>query len=304
MSLQNVENFEAPQVRILIYADGIMRFTDFTRIRTLLESGSYPHISFKITNAHRDDSQNEKKRIDKGPVKLTDLNILDGYDEIWLFGSKGSQPLSDAEIDLLKEFMRAPKSGGVLVTGDHGPLGKGLAERIPRAGAMRRWDVEALGPNRHSSLVEGPDENSSFSAQDESDDRPQTIHYLRFPINAPAGVRLQPHPVLCGPDGPIDVLPDHEHEGEATAPAVNDDNVSIWPKNQDGSHQEQPIVIAWGDVTDPQILLKRFRVISVYNGHTVNIGRIIADSSWHHWDNSNLRGFESSRPTSLIAAPG
>lgn len=84
-----------------------------------------------------------------------------------------------------------------------------------------------------------------------------------------------------------DDLIDHDHEGEAMAPPVNAQNLATWPRSQAG-HQEQPVVIAFGDVKDPDVHFKQFGVISVYNGHTVGLGRIIADSSWHHWLNSNL----------------
>lgn len=287
-----LSNTERPQVRILIYADGFFDFLDLTHIRALLEAGPFPHISFKVTSAHRDESHSEDAKIDLGPVKLTDLHLMEDFDEIWYFGADTEQELLQEEKDLLTRFMQAPKFGGVFVTGDHGPLGQLIGEAIPRAGAMRRWDIPPFGPNRNSSLVEGPDNNTTFTAQDEADDIPQLIHYLRFPLNAPAGVPLQPHPVLSGPDGPIDVLPDHEHEGQAIAPEVNDANAATWPKNQDGTHQEQPVVIAFGDIKDPQLQSRRFGVISAYNGHTVDVGRIIADSSWHHWLDSNLSGFE------------
>ena len=31
-------------------------------------------------------------------------------------------------------------------------------------------------------------------------------------------------------------------------------------------------------------------VISAYNGHNVDVGRIVADSTWHHWFDINLTG--------------
>lgn len=287
-----LENTERPQVRILIYADGFFDFLDLTHIRNVLEAGPFPHISFKVTSAHRDEARSEDARIDRGPVKLTDLNVMEEFDEIWYFGADTDQALLPEENTLLTQFMQRPKFGGVFVTGDHRPLGQLIGETIPRAGAMRRWDIPPFGPDRNSSLMEGPDNNTTFNAQDEADDVPQIIHYVRFPPDAPAGVPLQPHPVLAGPDGPIDVLPDHEHEGQAIAPKVDDTNVATWPKNQDGTHQEAPVVIAFGDIKDPSLQTRRFGVISVYNGHTVDAGRIIADSSWHHWLDSNLSGFE------------
>lgn len=278
---------EPSEVRILMYADGQMDLADLKYVRTLLESQPYPFVNFRITTAHRDQPQNINRNIDRGPVTLTDLNIIENFDEIWLFGFRNFLEQGNEVKALVEQFMTAPKHGGVLVTGDHLALGRGLGGNIDRVGHMRLWTIAVDGPNRHSSLEEGPDPNTSFDAQDEADDRPQMIHYRRFPVGAPAGVRLQPHPVLSGPDGPIDVLPDHQHEGEAVAPDVLP--AAEWPSNAQ-NHQEQPFVIAWGDVKDPQVNFRQFGVISAYNGHTVDVGRIIADSSWHHWLNSNLVG--------------
>lgn len=278
---------EPSEVRILMYADGQMNMSDLRYVRTLLESQPYPFVSFRITTAHRNLPQDPDRNIDRGPVTLTDLNILDNFDEIWLFGFRGFLEEGNEVKALVEQFMAAPKRGGVLATGDHRPLGRGLGESIDRVGKMRNWTVDLDGPNRNSSLEEGPDPNTSFDAQDEADDRPQMIHYRRFPVGAPSGVTLRPHPVLSGPEGPIDVLPDHQHEGEAVVPA--DLPAAEWPSNAQ-NHQEQPFVIAWGDVKDPQLQYKQFGVISAYNGHTVDVGRIVADSSWHHWLNSNLIG--------------
>jgi hypothetical protein len=289
------------EVRILIYADGLMTFTGGTfgglqHVKTLLESNAYPHVDFDITTAHREGV--DTTATITSAVKLTDLNLIDSFDEVWFFGHREANiihGLTTAERTLLDEFMtkRAEsnvlKQGGVLVTGDHSNLGEAIGRPITRAGEMRRWDVDGDGARRYSSLEEGPDANLTFDDQDQRDDRPQTIHYTRFPVDAPAGVKLQPHPVLCGPDGPIDVLPDHQHEGEAVVPTTL---TTAWPTNASG-HQEQPFVIAFGDIKDPQVHYRQFGLISAYNGHTGDVGRIVADSSWHHWVDLNLLGLEA-----------
>lgn len=285
-----------PEVRILMYADGPMQFSGGTfgglqYVKNLLESRAYPHVDFDVTTAHRQGV--DPTATITSPVSLTDLN-LDSFDEIWFFGYNDNhiKPLTKVELALVDEFMTRSKEsgtnkrGGVLISGDHSNLGEALGRNITRAGMMRSWDVDGVGEERHSSLEEGPDVNLTFDDEDQSDDRPQTVHYRRFPVDAPAGVRLEPHPVLCGPDGPIDVLPDHQHEGEAVAPSIKP-NDPAWPTNSAG-HQESPFVIAWGDVKDPQVQYRQFGVISAYNGHTVDAGRIVADSSWHHWVDLNL----------------
>jgi hypothetical protein len=284
---------EPTEVRILMYADDFMEFSDLRHIRKLLESQPYPHVRFTVTTAHRDKQAAPIANIDLGPVKLPDLKIMDDFDVIWFFGSRPVLPTAerDAINDLMKQFMGPEKFGGVLVTGDHSALGRGLAGTIPRVGAMRLWTIPGIGKDRHSTLVEGPDDGDGFNAEDEADDRPQTINHTRFPLGASTGVALQPHPVLSGPNGPIDVLPDHEHEGEAVVPTEEEaKDTTIWPKI--GEHQELPVVIALGQTKDPNVNFKQFGVVSVYNGHAVEVGRIIADSSWHHWLDSNLSGLE------------
>ena len=282
---------EPTEVRILMYADDFMEFTALRHIRKLLESQPYPHVRFTVTTAHRDNSTNPIQNIDLGPVRLPNLSIMNDFDVIWFFGSRAFLPAAerDAHNELMRRFMGPEKLGGVLVTGDHSALGRGIAGTIARGGAMRLWTIPGTGKDRHSTLVDA-ENNALFNTEDESDDRPQTINYTRFPLGASTGVTLQPHPVMSGPDGPIDVLPDHEHEGAAVAPIEETGDTTIWPKV--GEHQELPVVIAHGQTIDPNVNFRQFGVVSVYNGHAVEVGRIIADSSWHHWLDSNLRGLE------------
>ena len=180
--------------------------------------------------------------------------------------------------------MATPKFGGVLVTGDHANLGKVITGQITRAGQMRQYPAPPNSPpGWNTTLEDGPDPGSTFDFDDQSDDRPQTIRYRRFPIWSPVAFKLRsrPHPVLCGPDGPIDKFPDHQHEGEALAPvpAAGDPN---WPTKN--SHQERPYVIGWGKIKDPNANKhgQEIGVASAYDGHNVDVGRILADSTWHH----------------------
>ncbi len=280
------------EVRILMYADGAVRFNGgpflgLNYVRTLVDSRAYFYVDFKIDTAHRDGT--DLSASIPGTKLLTDLDILNKYDEIWFFGANSVPSLSAAEVTLLDQFMAAPKSGGVLVTGDHANLGRGIAGQITRAGAMRQYPApDAVFPGWNTTLEEGPDANATFDFEDQSDDRPQTIRWRRYPVG-PFALRYRPHPVLCGPNGPIDVLPDHQHEGEALAPvpAAGDPH---WPTK--AGHQEAPDVIAWGRIKDPAATRhgQEIGVVSAYNGHHVDVGRIVADSTWHHWFDINLTG--------------
>lgn len=282
------------KVRVLMYADGSVRFNGgsfmgLQYVINLLQSRAYYYVDFDVSTAHRD---GDPSATIAGAKKLTDLDVLNKYDQIWFFGINSTPNLSAAEVAVLDQFMAAPKHGGVLVTGDHASLGKGIAGQIPRASAMRKYPApDSVSPKWNTTLVEGPDAGSSFDFNDQSDDTPQTIRYRRYSLQSILAFRrfYRPHPLLCGPDGPIDVLPDHQHEGEALAPvpAAADPH---WPTV--AGHQEPPEVIAWGRIKDPQATNagKEIGVISAYNGHIADVGRIVADSTWHHWFDINLTG--------------
>lgn len=276
------------KVRILMYADGLVLFSGgifggLQHVITLLQSRLIRQVDFEVTTAHRDGAAGP-------PLKLTDLDIVKNFDEIWFFGFKADPNLTQAEIDVLDDFMK--QSGGVLVTGDHRNLGKGIAGQITRAGEMRQYPAPDSGQREsNTTLEEGPDENSVFNEFDQSDDLPQTIRYIRFPVATPLGFKQlsSPHPLLCGPDGPLEVFPDHGHEGEAVAPEITEANTQ-WPTKN--GHQEKPYVIAKGLIKDPCAIKhgQEIGLVSAYDGHTVDVGRIVADSSWHHWFDINLLG--------------
>ncbi|CAH1387847.1 hypothetical protein [Candidatus Nitrotoga sp. M5] len=194
------------KVRILMYADSSVRFSGgpflgLQYVKTLLESRAYAYVDFDISTAHRDGIDSNASI--SGAKKLTDLDVVNKYDQIWFFGLNSNPNLSPAEVTLLDQFMAAPKFGGVLVTGDHADLGKGIAGQITRAGQMRQYPAPpASPPVWNTTLEDGPDPGSDYNFDDQSDDRPQTIRYQRFPIWSAVSFkrRYRPHPVLCGPD--------------------------------------------------------------------------------------------------------
>lgn len=283
------------KVRILAYADGPVAldggsFQGLQHVFSVLKSNTYSYVKFEPQFAHRDGT--DPSATISGAKKLTDLDILNNYDEIWFFGFNAGQSLDAAELTALDQFMSAPKSGGILVTGDHANLGQGLAGQIKRAGKMRKYPApNNVAPGWNTTLVEGSDPNATYDFNDQSDDVPQKIRWRRYDLAGGLVLlnRFRPHPVLCGPDGPIDVFPDHQHEGEALAPlpAAGD---TAWPSK--AGHQEIPQVIAWGRIKDPAATQygNEIGVLSAYDGHTVDVGRIVADSTWHHWFDINLIG--------------
>lgn len=286
------------KVRILMYADGSVNFNGgpflgLQYVKTLLESRAYFYVDFDISTAHRDGT--DPSASISGAKKLTDLDIINKYDEIWFFGISSTPNLTAAEVTLLDQFMAAPKSGGVLVTGDHADLGKGITGQITRAGQMRKYPAPpSSSPGWNTTLQDGPDAGATFDFDDQSDDLPQPIRWTRFPVPSLAIFprRYRPHPVLCGPKGPIDVFPDHQHEGEALAPVPAAGDLK-WPTKN--GYQERPVVIAWGTIKDPAATKhgQEIGLASAYNGHNVDVGRILADSTWHHWFDINITGVDA-----------
>lgn len=258
---------------------------------------------------------------------------LGDYDQVWFFGfnpgndgsaddaniSQATQtPLDDDELLLLARWMDA--GGGVFATGDHHYLGASLCSRVPRVRTMRRWtNADGVppisGPTRHDTNQPANPAQASgaqfMSFANEGDVVPQSIEVVREPLWSltPWVRRSAPHPVLCSPYGVIDQFPDHPHEGEV----VDDDEVQLdlqpgiagWagPEYPGGAGRPTPRVIAYGRSTHAQsnrvkgvLLPKRFGLLGVYDGQPAGVGRVVVDSTWHHWLSLNLVGFKNGNP--------
>lgn len=270
-------------------------------------------IKFDLTKVHR---QNDPLgAADQNGFRFTQAGFdINQYDQVWFFGARSniadSQRLSDAELAIVARWMDE-KQGGVFAVGDHFDLGASLCGRIPRVATMRKWSVaqnppQNFGSNRHDTLRKGHD--STYTFNDESDDLPMSTRVKRYPLWSHNWFkrRWAPHPVLCGRDGVIDILPDHPHEGEVIEPTnptaiFSFDTYVNKPEYPEVSgHRVMPEIIAWarvqGDHTDINDTNKghangkEFGAIGAYNGHLANVGRVIVDSTWHHWMDVNLIG--------------
>lgn len=299
-------------------------------------------VNFEVTRAHRQTDPNppqagtpawdlyaphhENFRFDQPGFDIDD------YDQVWFFGfNRGAAgALEEEELAILFRWM--DQGGGVFATGDHANLGEALCSRIPRVRNMRKWSLGgpdpapiATGPDRHDTLRKGhdyaatpTDESEFYTFDDESDDVPMRIrlrwyvhhhchgghhHHFHRHWYWPYFWRRSPHPVLCGKDGPIRILPDHPHEGEVVVPENLDEVLGFgdysapeYPKL--GSAPLAPEIIAWARVQDDHTAdsfkgvcnAREFGAIGAYNGHCVNVGRVVVDSTWHHWFDVNLTG--------------
>lgn len=325
---------EKPTIKILLYTDDPRSITNGTKLlglssmieRLKAHSPTFADLDVKWVSRS---STNDARADNKLNVVL-EREVAENrppFDEIWFFGlhqantESGKFPfaiprggpeneLEDAEVEALKRWMKINNDGtgggGVLMTGDHNSrapanrlpgkngsaritddtlvgLGRALGQAVPRAGELRRW----IGPPSTSRT----DSFSTIASTGfQTDRRPQTLQHQKF--NA-AGV-LDPsgtaHPLFFyRGDQLIDVFPDHAHEGALVIPEVLD--TEVWPRGENG--QPRPVVIALGEdhLHDKQVSL-----VTAYDGDTAGVGRIVADSSWHHYLNINLKGFPHPAP--------
>ncbi len=240
---------------------------------------------------------------------------INRYDVVFLlgFGREGAA-LPAAELDAVKTFMQA--GGGVFATGDHEDLGAGMSKDLPRVREMRYWlDTETPDFRDDTRLSTNlPGDNDIYEFDDQADTHPQRL-YVNYRTDA--GGIGEPHPLLQGGRlGPIEVFPDHPHEGECHLPsdltttfALGAANHDEWPQATVGGGRVVPEMVAMsmshGDAfpgKDP-LVPRSFMSIVAYDGHRARVGRVSTDATWHHFVNVNIDGTDSPRD-GLQSPPG
>lgn len=304
-----------PTVRILFYTDDFGVTTDNSsafgtgKLRNLILNNNPFYVNFQIDLLNRHNGGHAFN-------KLT-AALLATYDQIWFFGiSQANVPgapeneLTTAEVTALRTWMN---TGGVLMTGDHANpkpfgaaagldplvnLGRAIGFKVPRAGQLRKWegDPSSIAPDHnHNTQVPVPPGNLANidTLGPQQDAIPQLLNLKTYPLGFfPWFYRRRPHPIFCGRRGPIEIFPDHMHEGQLLIPSPLN---AEWPSS--GGFQPGPEVIAWGtDKRNGSV----YPVVSAYDGDDVLVGRIVADATWHHYFNINLVGF----PVNADGTPG
>jgi len=226
------------------------------------------------------------------PLRQLEPKFLCQYDEVWIFGVLPWQGLPfelfDTEVQALKEWM--DQGGGLFITGDHSipkdgceedhakflNLGRSLGRRIKRAKELRVWQ----GPPTVCTDDNANTQDGNVSDLDDpkldKDDIAQTL--VDFPD--------PPHRLFWwkvetgGKVIPVQKFPDHGHEGALAFPDLTGPD---WP-----SGSPAPVVAAKG--RDKRFPVKPviYPLVLAYDGDPVNVGRIVADSSFHHYFNLNL----------------
>ena len=301
-------------INILIYTDvsDISLVDDegekrATILKSLLETQTLAFAEFTVDLINRHDGFTDTRT---GTLhKLTDA-LLQPFDEVWLFGMYQQKvpdpftelhggPNNEFDEEELRVLERWMKQGGLLIAGDHSVfrpggketdpintfqcLGRALGQHVPRAGQLRIWD----GPptidfdSSFNTLVRtttSPENDPDL----QEDALPQTLLLRKF------GPNQTPHRIFLGKTETISVLPDHAHEGGVVIP---DELGEKWPPfdESDDKKKPQPDIVAYG--CDKRSCHSR-PVLAVYDGDRFQIGRIVADSSWHQYLNVNLRGLQ------------
>jgi hypothetical protein len=301
------------EIRVLAYTDsstvtdakpdnGDKRDLGLYFMKKAIDAKSPLSVKISILVVNRHDPE-------KGLQALTPKLLAD-FDELWVFGTlqrnipaTTTEPaildneLTEEEVAALRAWMDA--GGGVLITGDHANpnpvkepekddtdhstfqcLGRAIGRCVPRAGELRVWD----GPPTTS------DDNINTQVPDGAKDPEDLIlQEDAIPQRLDLAVgRDGPHFLfwreIASIDGeitirPIDTFPDHMHEGAVIVPPTLDPE--IWPEGT------QPVVVATGvNQRDGEPC----NLVVAYDGGG-RVGRIVADSTWHHYFNVNLRGF-------------
>lgn len=296
------------KIKVLIVCDGGLNFgtgdfgiSEFLTTFNELET-QYPWINYEVTLAHRGAAI-----MSPNPVVVQHISnfnfatsvTLNNFDQMWLFAISPGSGLAGAELTAVTNFMNA--GGGVFATGDHGTLGSAMCSTIPRVKDMRYWDntspnndtneVSMSGRRRNDTNRPAAGDSLSLYFDNQSDEIPQTIAVRTFSGG-------NPHPLLAiktsvRPSGIIDIMPDHPHEGECKPETSFTVNSTTVPTQiiatsfvLGGSSTSGGLGKA---ATDPHC----FPSIAVWDGWQARAGRIVVDSTWHHFVNINLNGVGS-----------
>ena len=295
-------------IRILFYTDKSnistnCNFWGLTSVEQFvhLKLRGLADVKFTTRNRHFDYATNQEVN---GATPLNST-LLQDFDEIWVFGARQAntktEPYNEldlTEISALREWM---KEGGMMITGDHSDalglfdcssehkdfvnLGAAIGQKIPRAGDLRTWKGPPTGCYEGLSLElrdnhntqEGDHRGDLDLMHLQSDKVPQE---LRLTSGTPHrlfwwSVDSNSQTVI-----PITVFPDHIHEGDLKIPLKMEGE---WP-----SQSAPPIVVAWGrDKRFPKEG-RYYKLVSAYDGDSGYVGRIVADSSFHHYIDRNL----------------
>ena len=316
---------EIPTIKILLYTDdpvnvsptdehkdlGLVKMLEHLRAR----EPAFAKFCIKWVSRNSSPTSHADQKLDD--VLNKESQTGQPFEEIWFFGLHQANKrtfsmrvfrggpeseLTQSEVLTLQTWMQdggtnTAVGGGVLMAGDHNhprpadtipstnPIcsatneepflgrGRAIGRCVPRAGLLRDWEGDPTNVANHSN-------NTIFNSGIQTDRFPQRLTLVNVDANGDPSPQGQPHPLFNYKPGQyIECFPDHNHEGAL----VEIDPVGdLWPKGIKAQ------VVARGI---DQVHAKLLDIIIAYNGDRADVGRIVADSSWHHYFNVNLRPF-------------
>lgn len=325
---------DGPIVKILLYTDEPNKVTDrsgdewglgvmLQHIR--LHAPAFASLCIKLVG------RTSKTHADR---RLNNLLACEDFDQIWFFGvHQGNtknisldvlqdgphSELEPEESEALLNWMRIGEEdkgrlgGGVLVTGDHADprpdnaisqpidhkveywgLGRALGRHIPRASQMRKWEGSPTKRPEDRQNTQTLFNGTPFTNESlEFDPMPQRPILSTFDAMGAEAEDGQPHPLFFHrQEGFISVFPDHMHEGAVVLPDHKQlADAGLWPGGI------RPQIVARGVDGAKKAIVN---LVGAYNGDRARVGRIVADSTWHHYFNVNLNSF---RPPGEIDSP-
>ncbi|MCP5515808.1 MAG: hypothetical protein H7A45_00955 [Verrucomicrobiales bacterium] len=303
-------------------AGGIPDFTFQTLVEALSSAGH------SVTKAHRqsDPSADHASFSFASSLDLLAFDVLwlIGHEGRNVSGSSAQLP--DAELAAIARFAAA--GGGVFATGDHDSIGSNMCGHIPRVRAMRAWygtgdavspmpagfprNFPPLGTGRADTTRQNP--GGDYDLNDDGTNE-AFVWFENQSDAVPQPITPVPpvHPILKRGVSDITVFPDHMHEGNTLGevPGYPYDTAAATFAGEtfpefpmvDG-HRELPRVIATGQTVslaskmasgggdlDTSIPApKTVNTLCAYDGRTVGVGRVVTDSTWHHYIDINLTG--------------
>jgi len=286
------------KTRVLLVADGLdfdpVNGFGLSEARDIIAVAATTNHDIEVTTANWNvdpSADVDNFRFSGTHTVAGDTRTIHDYEEIWVFGiasATAATAMGGADLTELETFM--DNGGGVFATGDHNALGAYLSGNVQRVGSMRLW-FDADGAPDGSDAASRIDTNVPNAAAGadfdlQSDSVPQHIYPKWY---SDGGFTLA-HELLHRHDveGTVTHLPDHPHEGRVVEPAVLDP--VEYPNGI------APEIVAWGvsggpgtSTKDP-VAPELFGVIGAYDGHQADVGRIVVESTWHHYVNINLNG--------------
>jgi hypothetical protein len=250
-------------VRVLMVAEGAGFGSggeaDLRRLVDAVTTDAPYHVDIEVTTAHH--ASGGRTGADIDGFRFT-THGLEAYDQIWILGARSAAALAPDEVAAIWAFMEG--GGGLFVTGTRE---SGLSAGIPRVASMR---------------------GSEDAAPTLAPDGGGVVRPTMYPLSwqSISFRHSAPHPVMCGRDGPITVLPDQAGRVQDPARVDLTARVSVagtvvveYPRR--GITRVPPQMIATG--TSP-VDGAEFGVASVYDGHLVTevpggVGRVVVDTA-------------------------